>query len=357
MRSSSNDAMTKESRLAEESRLHRTGLERELGLPRAAKLAATGPGAHRLHPVVELRAVFRDGMALAEAGGMPHRSFWNAASGCIACTALACGGTDPVEPAPTITERGEPAAEVGPALPEPADVAPEAPSKPLAEPPSVAVAVPQAPAPPAAPCVAPEGTNAAPRDIEELVALMNALPKPTTVACLLSSLERPLEIYATRSELSAQPASGAENPRTFLVLGPLLVSIVPGGASSHLVELGYRTTEGRSIKAEIAFPLTREVTAADLFERVQTGRVSMCSGCHANELRVTDGFFSGTEGAFESAVIPPLYFYEVDLETYRAEVPLCDTTLEPERCGMLNGLFEHGEVRASTLWAAESPAP
>jgi hypothetical protein len=186
---------------------------------------------------------------------------------------------------------------------------------------------------------------------------MNALPRPTTVACFLSSLERPLEIYATRSELSAQPASGARNPRTFLVLGPLLVSIVPGGASSNLVELGYRTTEGRSIKAEIAFPLTRDLTAAALLERVQTGRVSMCSGCHTNELRITDGFFSGTEGAFESSVIPPLYFYEIDLESYRAEVALCDTTLEPERCGMLSALFDHGEVRSSALWASESPEP
>ncbi len=287
---------------------------------------------------------------------MAHRSsFWIASSSCIACAALACGGTGPGEPAPPTTDSREAAAEVEPALPGPLEEAPEGTSTTPTEPPIAAAPVPEAPAPLAAPCVAPEGTSAAPRDIEQLVALMNALPKPTTVACLLSSLERPLEIYATRSELSAQPAEGARNPRTFLVLGPLLVSVVPAGDSSTLVELGYRTTDGRSIKAEIAFPLTGEVTAADLLDRVQTGRVSMCSGCHANELRVTDGFFTGTEGGFESSVIPPLYFYEIDLESYRAEVALCDATVEPGRCEMLSALFNHGEVRASALWASESP--
>jgi hypothetical protein len=200
------------------------------------------------------------------------------------------------------------------------------------------------------PCTAPDGVSASPRSIEEAVALMNALPKPTTVACLLQSLRRPLEIYATRSELSAQPAAGEHNPRTFIVLGSLVVSVVPAGPSRDLVELGYRTSPARSIKAEIAFPLTRGLVAADLINRVQTGRVSMCAGCHVDERRVAEGIFTGTEGGFESGVIPPLFVHEIELESYRAEAADCDPAVDPERCTMLEALFGFGEVRASTLW-------
>jgi hypothetical protein len=201
-------------------------------------------------------------------------------------------------------------------------------------------------------CVAPEGVSAAPRTIEEAVVLMNALPKPTSVACLVASLERPLDVYLTRSRLSAQPAFDERNPRTFLVLAPLFVSIVPAGPSSSLVEMGYRTSTDRSVKAELAFPLTRAITAADLLERVQIGRVSVCAGCHTAEQRVTSGIFAGTEGGFESGVIPPFFFYEVSLEAFRAERAACDASAEPARCEMLSALFDHGEIRASTVWAS-----
>jgi len=129
------------------------------------------------------------------------------------------------------------------------------------------------------------------------------------------------------------------------------LSVVPAGASSDLVELGYRTSNARSIKAEIAFPLTRTLSATDLIRRIQTGRVSMCAGCHIDERRVTDGIFSGTEGGFESGVIPPLFVYEIDIESYRAEAAACDPSSELGRCSMLEALFGHGEVRASASWA------
>jgi len=257
---------------------------------------------------------------------------------------LAGAADAPAEPSPDT----QPAVPVAAASPGPSDgVAPD---------PSAA---PDAPAPAAgeAPfCVAPEGVSAAPRTLEQAVALMNALPKPTSVACLLESLERPLEIYMTRSEMSAQPASGERNPRTFLVLEPLVLSVVPDGPSSELVEVGYRTAPGRSLKAEIHFPLTRAITAADLIERVKIGRVSMCSGCHSDEQRVTSGLFAGTEGGFESSVIPPLFVYELDVEAFRAQASACDSSAEPARCQMLSALFDHGEVRPSTLWSSSGGA-
>jgi hypothetical protein len=202
-------------------------------------------------------------------------------------------------------------------------------------------------------CSTPSGVSGAPHDISSLIALLNALPKPTTIACFLESLERPLEVYFTESKLSAQPALDERSPRTFIVREQLFVSLVLDGVSrpSSLLELGYVTQPGRSIKAEIAFPLFSDVSAATLDNRVRVGRVSLCSGCHVLEARVDDAFFP--DGAFESNTITPFSPYEIDLETQRAEAETCDATLEPLRCANLSALFNHGEVRASSAWVDE----
>ena len=177
---------------------------------------------------------------------------------------------------------------------------------------------------------------------------MNALPKPTSLPCFLESLDRPLDIYLTRSELSLQPADGADRPRTFIVLGKLVLSVVTNAKFISRLELGYRTAPNRSEKGEVAFPLTRNVTAADIAERIRVGNVSICGGCHGAETRPVDAFFP--DGAFESAIAVPLSPYEVDLQTLRAEAAVCDREQDPERCAQLSALFDHGEVRRSTLW-------
>lgn len=200
-------------------------------------------------------------------------------------------------------------------------------------------------------CSPAPGTTGSPATISELMALLDGLPKPTTLPCLLESLERPLELYLTSSVFSAQPAPAERSPRTFVVLGPLRLSVVAEGEASHLLELGYQSAPGRSIKAEIPFPLEETPTPSELLDQVRTGRVSMCGGCHTNERQVPDEFFDGAEGAFESDVIPPLYVFEVGVEALRAEAESCDAQLEPERCGMLSALFDHGEVLQSTIWS------
>ncbi len=211
-------------------------------------------------------------------------------------------------------------------------------------------AVPQ-PAPQASPCAAPEGVSAAPRDIEELVALLDALPKPTSVACFLQSLERPLEVYLTRSEFSAQPAGGPGNPRTFLFWDALAVSIVPGGRSQALLEFGYRQNEERSIKGEIAFPLQGPITPDALVDRIEIGHGSVCGGCHTREAPASGpGAF---EGALASSVIVPSPYYEVPLEELRAEARRCDPAQgDPVRCDILGGLLDHGEVVRTSRWAS-----
>lgn len=197
-------------------------------------------------------------------------------------------------------------------------------------------------------CSPPPGVSGSPGTIQQAVALMNALPKPTTLTCFLESLDRPLELYATRSELSVQPANGTRSPRTFVIIGDLLMAIVPDGNFSSLLELGQLTTAGRSIKGEIAFPLRADVTASDITEHIRMGDVSLCGGCHGGETRPRDSFF--VDGAFESAVAVPISVYEVELESLRREAEECDAGREPGRCDMFAALFDHGEVRPSRLW-------
>jgi hypothetical protein len=52
-------------------------------------------------------------------------------------------------------------------------------------------------------------------------------------------------------------------------------------------------------------------------------------------------------------VIPPLYVFQLQLHVLRAEAAACDAALEPERCGILSALFDHGEMRQSALWSAQ----
>lgn len=265
----------------------------------------------------------------------------------LACAPQGDGSDDTLEHAPDVVAPVAPAAApagegdgVG-ARQAPPEVAPRPDT---AEPPP--------PAPEVERCLPAPGTTGSPRSIAELMELLEGLPKPTTVACLLQSLDRPLELYLTSSTFSAQPAPAERSPRTFVVLGPLLLSVVAEGDASTLVEVGYQTEPGRSIKAEIPFPLRAAPTPARLLDQVRVGRVTMCGGCHTNERQVPDGFFDG-DGAFESDVIPPLYVFEVGVEVLRAEAEGCEPGLEPERCGLLSALFDHGEVRQSGIWSEQ----
>lgn len=201
----------------------------------------------------------------------------------------------------------------------------------------------------AAICRPPAGVSGSPRTIEEAVTLLNALPKPTSVACFLESLDRPLQAIATRNIVSAQPAFSAASPRIFLRLEQLVLSVVPEGGSSRLIEFSYLLEgDARSIKAELALPLTEAVSAAAPYEHTlptdpeglaRGGTV--CGGCHAREERVQNLDFAP---AFSSVAFRPNPSYQVSLETLVAAQKSCDPAAQPERCAMLTALFGHGPV-------------
>jgi hypothetical protein len=179
---------------------------------------------------------------------------------------------------------------------------------------------------------------AAPRSVDEVLALLNELPKPVTLPCLLESLPRPLAIQATRSIVSAQPAVGARSPRMFLFFDSLIASVVPAGDGARLLELGERRGETSSLKAELEFPITAELDAADAFDRLRYNDLnSTCDFCHAEAEPAPD---YDHPYALISRGIRPVPRERVALADVVEETEACDAEREPDRCAMLRALFE-----------------
>jgi hypothetical protein len=191
-------------------------------------------------------------------------------------------------------------------------------------------------------CLPAGGMPVAPRSIPELVRLVNELPQPVTLACFLESLARPLHVQAAHSLISLQP-SRLRSPRMFLFSGPLIMTIVPEGKGSNLVEMGQLVGPDRSLKAEVAFPVTRPLTAEDPYARVREGPGTTCRFCHRDEIRADD---IGYAEAFVTGALRPADRDRVPLGEVLRERQLCAGGPEPadERCAMLRALFDHGEV-------------
>lgn len=193
-------------------------------------------------------------------------------------------------------------------------------------------------------CQAPAGVSGSPETIEAAVSLLNALPKPTSVACFVESLDRPLTAFATSSSFSAQPALSGRSPRVFLRLDKLWLSVVVDGESSYLVEFSQAldTDPLRTIKAELLLPLTEAVPQSLPYERVRFGSGTACGLCHTGETRADDISFTD---AFASAAFRPRPETRVGIdENLRIESDNCDWRVEPHRCELLSSIFDGGTV-------------
>jgi hypothetical protein len=194
-------------------------------------------------------------------------------------------------------------------------------------------------------CRAPSGVSASPKTIAEAIQLINALPKPTTVACFIESLSRPLDFYATFSTSSAQPAAGERSPRIFLFKNNLIISVVPDGAGSEVIEFGEVKELNRSLKIEIPFPVMANINPADPYGRIlfSSGFSSTtCGTCHRNEARDTS--IVGAS-AFISDIIRPFSAYQVTLSRVQQELEKCSKNVEPNRCAILNAVLSQGRLR------------
>jgi hypothetical protein len=195
---------------------------------------------------------------------------------------------------------------------------------------------------PASGCQPGPGASGAPATVAELVALVNSLPRPLELPCFLESLARPLDVHANVSTISLQPAVGERSPRVFLFSGRLIMSVVPEGMGQALLEVGQLVTEDRSLKAELAFPITLPLAPADPFEHVRRGEGTTCRFCHPAEERAAD---IPDAPAYVSGAFSPALRSQVSLERLREERARCDATRELHRCAVLGALFDHGEVR------------
>lgn len=185
-----------------------------------------------------------------------------------------------------------------------------------------------------------------PDSINEVVDLINALPRPLTLPCFVSSLARPLNIYPTDSARSAQPARGERSPRVFLMRAPLVMSIAMEGVAAHSLEISEFTSAQKSIKAEIKFPINQgDITLASVFEKVDIeGNESSCAGCHEGEQKIDHLIYPGP--IYENFAIKPTEDQKLSVEDFRGEFFLCD--LQPEqghRCDMITSIFNYGEVK------------
>jgi hypothetical protein len=200
-----------------------------------------------------------------------------------------------------------------------------------------------------------QGASENPRTIYEMLDLINGLPHPVQLPHLLESLDRPLSLNANFNTQSAQPALGKRSPRIFVILNESLrMSFVPG--ADPTLEFGERNASDPefSVKAELHFPIEDQLVPEDAFARLApdaaTGRTleqaTRCGVCHDNEKPAPDYPFLG---AFASAIVRPSSFFAVDVAAIRRERDTCDSALEPERCSLLQAIFDHGDVVQTTF--------
>jgi len=183
----------------------------------------------------------------------------------------------------------------------------------------------------------------APHTIADVVAWLNAAPKPVSLPCFVASLARPLDVYATNSVISAQPAGGRRSPRTFLFFEGLIASVVAEGPGSHLLEFGELRGPARTLKGEIEFPVTGALAQDAPFEQIMYDeRMTDCAFCHAAELR--DDTIPLAR-AFVSQALRPRLEERVPVAELDTTTAQCDAAAEPERCALLRSLFHGGAPR------------
>jgi hypothetical protein len=194
-------------------------------------------------------------------------------------------------------------------------------------------------------CTAPQGASGSPANVDELVTLVNTLGAarsfPVDIDCVLESLDRPLGFLASVSPFSLQQTTDFRSPRFFLWSGNLVMTAAPIGDGRNLIELGYETSETRSVKAEIIFPVTSPLPPAQPYEHLVQNGATACGSCHGLERPAPQ---PATTDAFESNIFRPLPSQEVNLPYLQGQFATCDSQAEPERCAMFAAIFGHGEL-------------
>ncbi|HET9239678.1 MAG TPA: hypothetical protein VFO10_20630 [Oligoflexus sp.] len=178
--------------------------------------------------------------------------------------------------------------------------------------------------------------------ITDVIALINSLPKPVTLDCVIASLRRPFALNATASVISAQPASSRDKPRIFLHHEGLFLSVVPGTAT---LEFGETWQSIYSIKGELTFPIQENL--ADNAPFVGIGPIfsssqnqTRCGApCHLTTVEYSK---QGGVTIFASQIVRPNPALDIPLDELKAAWKNCSTPDDPA-CQLYNALFDEAD--------------
>ena len=178
--------------------------------------------------------------------------------------------------------------------------------------------------------------------IASAVTRLNTLPGPVDAACFTASLPRPLSLVSTTGVTSAQPAVGKENPRVFLMLPGVAISVVSDGDGARLLELGEWMTPTRTLKGEVGLPVTAPLADDAPFKHALYGTpATTCALCHRDEAP-----HDTIAGAYVSVAYKPQPGSFVSVSALSAQHEACVAAAdETGRCALFHALFDFGEVK------------
>ncbi len=136
-------------------------------------------------------------------------------------------------------------------------------------------------------CATGPNATGTPRNIEQVVDLINSLPKPVTVACFVQSLDAPLKVFASNSVASLQRSTGLEDPRWFIFSLPVIMSVTSDGPGANLLEMGVlQPGNRRALLGELRMPIQADIKHALPYDRIVEDVGTSCGFfCHQNEDR------------------------------------------------------------------------
>ena len=190
-------------------------------------------------------------------------------------------------------------------------------------------------------CATADSSLRSPSTFDGIVSLINSLPKPLTVSCFVFNYDPPFKTYATNNAFSAQPAAGESNPRIFFFKKEMMLSIVPVGRGSEVIEFGLAVGDGMSVKGEIKFPIEESITTEDILASIvdpdSTSQGTHCRFCHRSESIHADG-------GYVSEILEPNDILQVSSQSLLEEAKNCSIEEEKERCILLKTIYEFGQA-------------
>ena len=195
-------------------------------------------------------------------------------------------------------------------------------------------------------CAPGPNVSGAPRSIEQVVDLINSLPKPVSVACFVESLDAPLKVFASNSVASLQLSTGPADPRWFIFSLPLIMSVTSDGPGADLLEMGVlQPGNRRTLLGELRMPIETEIKPALPYDRIGQDLGTTCGFfCHQNEQRDPSIHFAK---AFVSKSIRAAADSEVTLDSLRGVLSRCKPSSgmpagTSARCDLLQALLVTG---------------